>query len=77
MEKGTEMMHRLMIAGALLLAGCSSTNIRGPFARNPDRVDDPYYSIAEQERRGRERLSLPERSPAAGPPTEVNPLLGR
>jgi hypothetical protein len=71
------MMHRLMMAGVLLAAGCGTTNIRGPFARSPDRVDDPYYSIAEQERRGRERLSLPERSPAAGPPTEVNPLLGR
>jgi hypothetical protein len=71
------MMHRFWLAGLLLLAGCSSTNIRGPFARSPDRVDDPYYSIAEQERRGRERLSLPERSPEAGPPTLVNPPPGR
>jgi hypothetical protein len=70
------MMHRVLIVGVLLAAGCSSTNVRGPFARSPDRVDDPYYSIGEQERRGRERLSLPERSPDAGPPTFVNPPPG-
>jgi hypothetical protein len=76
-EKGTEMMHRLMMAGILLLAGCGTTNVRGPFARGPDRVDDPYYSIAEQERRGRERLSLPETSPAVGPATLANSPPGR
>jgi hypothetical protein len=71
------MMHRFMMAGVLLLAGCGTTNVRGPFARGPDRVDDPYYTIAEQERRGRERLSLPERSPEVAPPTLVNPPPGR
>ena len=70
-------MHRLMMAGVLLLAGCGTTSVRGPFARSPDRVDDPYYSISEQERRGRERLSLPERSLDVAPRTEVNPLPGR
>ena len=71
------MMHRLMMAGVLLLAGCGTTNVRGPFARGPDRVDDPYYTIVEQERRGRERLSLPETSPSVGPPTLANAPPGR
>ena len=71
------MMHRFMMAGVLLLAGCGTTNVHGPFARGPDRVDDPYYTIAEQERRGRERLSLPERSSEVAPPTLVNPPPGR
>jgi hypothetical protein len=69
-KEGTEMMHRLLMAGfLLLLTGCGTTSVRGPFARSPDRVDDPFYTISEQERRGRERLSLPDNSPAVAPPT--------
>jgi hypothetical protein len=42
----------------VLLAGCQNTY--GPFARPPVRVDDPRYSIPEQESRGRDRLALPD-----------------
>jgi hypothetical protein len=45
--------------GLLLLAGCQ--NVYGPFqSRPPMRVDDPHYSIPEQEMRGRDRLALPD-----------------
>lgn len=56
------MMRRWLLLSLMLsgLIGCS--NITGPIAnrRSPERIDDPLYSIEEQERRGRERLSLPE-----------------
>jgi hypothetical protein len=43
----------------VLLAGCQ--NVYGPFQpRPPLRVDDPRYSIPEQESRGRDRLALPD-----------------
>lgn len=65
-------MRRLTLAGLLLVAGCQ--NVIGPFQqREPRRVDDPCLSIAEQKRLGRDRLALPESSPSAGPPTDVNP----
>jgi hypothetical protein len=56
------MMHRLLlIGGLLLLAGCKS--VVGPFeARPPQRVDDPLLSIGEQQRRGRDRLALPDQT---------------
>ena len=61
-------MHRLYLAGLLFLAGCQ--NVTGPFEhRKPERVDDPLLSITEQQRRGRDRLALPEDSvlaPRAG-----------
>ncbi len=60
-------MRRLAILGVLALAGCQTTV--GPFAhRTPQRVDDPCVSIAEQQRRGRDRLALPEESPQVAPP---------
>jgi hypothetical protein len=62
-------MRRTLLAGLLLLVGCQG--IEGPFARSrrEDRIDDPRLSIAEQYQRGRDRLALPERSPAIGPRT--------
>jgi len=54
-------MRRLCIASFLLLAGCQS--VVGPFEhRKPERVDDPNLPIAEQKRRGRDRLALPDQS---------------
>lgn len=62
-------MHRTILGGLLLLAGCQ--NLVGPRERrdNPVRVDDPRLSIPEQERRGRDRLALPEWSPTVAPRT--------
>jgi hypothetical protein len=61
-------MRRLFLLGVLLLVGCRSTV--GPFAhRTPERVDDPRLPIAEQERRGRDRLALPEPSAEVAPRT--------
>jgi hypothetical protein len=60
-------MRRALLLGLLLLAGCK--DVVGPFeARQPQRVDDPHYTIDEQERRGRDRLAYPSDS---GPPTGV------
>ncbi len=60
-------MRRMLIVGLLLLAGCR--NVIGPFEyRKPERVDDPHYTISEQQRRGRDRLALPADN---GPPTGV------
>jgi hypothetical protein len=53
--------------GILCLAGCQG--VAGPFAaREPQRADDPRYSIPEQERRGRDRLALPQESMTIAPP---------
>lgn len=60
-------MRRMIVVGILSLAGCQGTV--GPFAhRMPQRVDDPCLTIPEQERRGRDRLSLPVESPQLAPP---------
>ena len=65
-------MHRLILAGILLVAGCQ--NVAGPFAhREPKRGDDPLLSIGEQKRLGRDRLALPEDSPKIVPPTAARP----
>ena len=61
-------MQRLFFGTMLLLAGCQ--NVVGPFGyRQPQRIDDPRLTIAEQQRLGRNRLALPDDSPAVGPPT--------
>lgn len=61
-------MRRTLLVGVLFLAGCQ--NIVGPFQpRGPGRVDDPLLSINEQQKRGRERLALPDDSPTVGPTT--------
>ena len=59
-------MRRLLILGILVLSGCQG--IRGPFQPRPvERVDDPLLPISEQERRGRDRLALPDESRSVGP----------
>jgi hypothetical protein len=65
-------MRKLWLVGSLILmVGCQ--NIVGPFRpRSPQRIDDPSLSIQEQERRGRERLALPDQSPFAGPNAGLN-----
>lgn len=64
-------MRRILLLGILLLAGCQG--VRGPlWPRSPERVDDPYLSIDEQERNGRERLALPDETQFAGPKNQGN-----
>ncbi|HYT87234.1 MAG TPA: hypothetical protein VEL76_00810 [Gemmataceae bacterium] len=59
-------MRRLLILGVLVLAGCQS--VQGPLQpRDPQRVDDPRYSISEQERRGRAQLPIPVESQNIAP----------
>lgn len=61
-------MRKLILAGALFVAGCQ--NVIGPFqSRPPQRVDDPLVSIGEQQRRGRDRLALPEDQTGMAPRT--------
>jgi hypothetical protein len=77
-SKEAEKMHRFLVAGVLLLAGCQS--ILGPFShRKPERVDDPLLSISEQKSRGRNRYALPDESATTGPRTSMESpwVLGR
>jgi hypothetical protein len=63
-------MRRIIAISVLFLAGCQS--IIGPFQhRKPERVDDPLLPISEQQRRGRDRLALPEDSPTIAPRSGV------
>jgi hypothetical protein len=65
-------MRRLLVLGILLFAGCQ--NVAGPFQhRPPERVDDPLFSISEQQQRGRDRLALPDESRSVGPSSGVEP----
>jgi hypothetical protein len=44
---------------ALLLTGCQG--VLGPFQpRDGGRIDDPRVPITEQQRRGRDRMALPD-----------------
>jgi hypothetical protein len=62
-------MRRTLLVVLLLLGGCRS--VVGPFEhRSPQRVDDPLLTIPEQERRARDRLALPDQSPAAAIPLD-------
>jgi hypothetical protein len=63
------MMRRLFLLGFVILAGCQ--NFAGPFTRTDTntRADDPYYSIPEQESRGRSRFALPDPGGNPSPPT--------
>jgi len=57
-------MRRIIMLGILLLVGC--TGVTGPRQRRADAtpIDAPWLSIAEQEKRGRDRLALPDSSTA-------------
>ena len=64
-------MRRLALLCALLLVGCQG--VVGPFqSRTPQRVDDPLLTTAEQQRRGRDRLALPEDQSALAPKTYID-----
>jgi hypothetical protein len=64
-------MRCLFIISLLVVAGCQNTI--GPLAnRHRGRPDDPYFSIEDQKRFGRDRYSLPDDSFAAGPKTGVD-----
>ncbi len=61
-------MWRLCMLLVLVGAGCNNNKVVGPFEhRRPERVDDPLLTTTEQERRGRDRLALPDESPKVGP----------
>jgi hypothetical protein len=61
-------MRRLFLLSTLLVMGCQT--VVGPFShREPQRVDDPRVTIADQERRGRARLSYQEIEPDVLPRT--------
>ncbi len=65
-------MRYILIAGVLLLgAGCG--NIVGPFKADTKRVDDPHFSIGEQQYWARDKLALPEESPWVVPPGQSRP----
>ena len=65
-------MRKLILLGLLFLAGCQNTV--GPFGyRRPLRVDDPNLPIEEQERRGRDRLALPDITSEKDPGVEILP----
>lgn len=65
-------MRYILVVGTLLLcAGC--VNVVGPFQGETRRVDDPCYTIGEQQRWGRALLALPETSSWVGPPGPTRP----
>jgi len=65
-------MRKLFFLGILLLSGCQ--NVVGPLDyRRPVRVDDPNLTIEEQERRGRDRLALPDITSQSDPGVEILP----
>jgi hypothetical protein len=65
-------MRKLLLLCLLLLTGCQ--NVVGPLGyRRPLRVDDPNYSIPEQEVRGRDRLALPDIKNQYDPGNEILP----
>jgi hypothetical protein len=71
-------MRKCFLVGIVMLAGCQG--VVGPRERTrmKDPVDDPRYTITEQERRGRDRLAYPEHIPAAEPPrTALDPPADR
>ena len=69
-------MRRLYLAGLMALAGCQG--VVGPIQRSciTDPIDNPCLTPAEQNERLRDRVALPESSPAYGPRTYAgNPAL--
>lgn len=66
-------MKRIVIlAAVLLVTGCH--NVVGPFQRrSSERVDDPLYTIAEQQRRGRAGSAAPDDQTTLAPKTYAGP----
>jgi hypothetical protein len=65
-------MRNILVVGILFFgAGCQ--NVVGPFRGDATRADDPCYTIAEQQRRARATLALPEQSPWVVPPGQTRP----
>ena len=65
-------MKRVVVAALVLIAGCQ--NVVGPFrSRPPERVDDPLYTIAEQQRRGRASLAVPDDQTTLAPKVYAGP----
>jgi hypothetical protein len=61
------MRHILIVGIVLALTGCQNYVL--PFQpRPPQRIDDPKLSRAEQDRRERAELAVPQQSPKIGPP---------
>jgi hypothetical protein len=68
-------MRKLILVGVLMLTGCQG--IVGPFqVRKPERVDDPQYTIDEQQRRGRDRLAIPAQDVGPQSGVELPPNYG-
>lgn len=63
-------MFRMLLIGLLLVTGCQGTLV-GPRQRayRPERSDSPGLTIAEQERRARYLIALPDSTPVGGPKT--------
>jgi hypothetical protein len=71
-------MRRLFLVALMGMAGCQG--VVGPLQRRGinDPIDHPCLTTAEQERRARDRLSLPDTSAATGPRTYAEePVRGR
>jgi hypothetical protein len=60
-------MHRILLVGLLVLAGCQG--VVGPFQRRAAPSDNRSLTIDEQERSSRDRLALPQGGAEIGPRT--------
>ena len=61
-------MRRLVLVAGLLASSVGCSQFRGPIeTRHLPRADAPGYTIYEQQRRGRERLTITEDDYAIGP----------
>jgi hypothetical protein len=61
-------MRQLLLVLVLASCGVGCTQVRGPIeTRHLPRADAPGYTIPEQERRGRQRLSITEDDYSIGP----------
>lgn len=65
-------MVRILLLGAILtVTGCQSSG-GGLGYPSPGRADDPRYSIAEQQSRGRERYAIVEDRTGLAPDAYVD-----
>lgn len=66
-------MRRVLLLVPILASAVGCTRYAGPLAvRNMGRADAPGYSIAEQQQRGRERLTITEDDPRIGPKAYID-----